>query len=88
MRSCTAALGRLKKYLIIPYFSDCLLFHYLFRSAVDDSKVILSRAKTALKLLDNDESRLWLAPDCGLGFLPVDIAQKKLANMVNAANCL
>ena len=28
--------------------------------------------------------RLMLAPDCGLGFLPLDIAEQKLANMVGS----
>ena len=32
------------------------------------------------------KDRLIIAPDCGLIFLPMDIAEKKLRNMVEAAN--
>ena len=32
--------------------------------------------------------RLWLAPDCGLGFLPPAILKAKISNMVAAAKLL
>jgi len=53
------------------------------RAKLETPKEILERVKLALKYLPKE--RLMLAPDCGLGFLPLDLAEKKLQNMVEAA---
>merc|ERR1712215_315278 len=53
------------------------------RAKLETPKEILERVKLALKYLPKE--RLMLAPDCGLGFLPLDLAEKKLQNMAEAA---
>ncbi len=53
------------------------------KSAVEPSEVIATRLKQALQHIDRE--RLWVGPDCGLGFLGRDLAMTKLKNMVEAA---
>jgi len=53
------------------------------RSRVETVEEIVERVGEALKHIP--AQRLILAPDCGLGFLPLDILRKKLTNMVAAA---
>jgi len=56
------------------------------RSKIETPEEILERTKEALKYLPKE--RLMLAPDCGLGFLKQDLAEKKLENMVAAARII
>ena len=46
----------------------------------------MNRAKLALKYLPKE--RLMLAPDCGLGFLTQELAEKKLDSIVAAAKII
>jgi len=52
------------------------------RKKVESVEIIKKRAMEALKYLPSN--RLMLAPDCGLGFLPLDLAETKLKNMTEA----
>ena len=54
------------------------------RSRVETVEEIIQRVEEALKHIDKE--RLILAPDCGLGFLPLEVAKEKLKNLVQAAN--
>jgi len=56
------------------------------RAKLETPEEIAKRAKIALKYLPKE--RLMLAPDCGLGFLKQDLAEKKLGNMVAAAKMI
>ena len=56
------------------------------RAKLETPEEIAERAKLALKYLPKD--RLMLAPDCGLGFLKQELAERKLENMVTAARML
>ena len=47
---------------------------------------IRTRLKQVLTVLPAE--RVVVAPDCGLGFLPTELAKKKLCNMVQAAKSL
>ena len=47
---------------------------------------IRNRLQEVLTVVPPD--RLIVAPDCGLGFLPREIAKEKLCNMVQAAKSL
>ena len=47
---------------------------------------IRTRLKQVLTVLPAE--RLVVAPDCGLGFLPTELAKQKLYNMVQAAKSL
>lgn len=47
---------------------------------------IRSRLQEVLTVFPAD--RLVVAPDCGLGFLPTELAKQKLRNMVQAAKSL
>jgi 5-methyltetrahydropteroyltriglutamate--homocysteine methyltransferase len=42
--------------------------------------------REALKYIDAE--RLWIAPDCGLGYLPKELAEQKLKNMCEAARII
>ena len=53
---------------------------------IESENEIEERVKHILKYIPKE--RLWLAPDCGLGMLPKDIAIKKLKNMVNVTKKL
>jgi len=56
------------------------------RSAVEPSDAIRERLEQALGHIDKE--RLWVAPDCGLGFLGRDLAMTKLRNLSQAAHAL
>eukprot|EP00091_Calanus_sinicus_P006359 TRINITY_DN16998_c0_g1_i1.p1 TRINITY_DN16998_c0_g1~~TRINITY_DN16998_c0_g1_i1.p1 ORF type:complete len:207 (-),score=68.03 TRINITY_DN16998_c0_g1_i1:249-869(-) len=56
------------------------------RGKLETPNEIVSRAKLALKYLPKE--RLMLAPDCGLGFLTQELAEKKLDSMVAAAKII
>jgi 5-methyltetrahydropteroyltriglutamate--homocysteine methyltransferase len=53
------------------------------RSRVESADDVEARIKAALQHIDRD--RLVIAPDCGLGMLPADIAESKLKVMCAAA---
>ena len=55
-------------------------------SRVESVEEIRTRLQQVLTVLPAD--RLIIAPDCGLGFLPAEIAKEKLCNMVEAAKFL
>ena len=55
-------------------------------SRVESVEEIRSRLKQVLTVLPAE--RLAVAPDCGLGFLPAELAKQKLCNMVQAAKSL
>lgn len=55
-------------------------------SRVESVEEIRTRLQQVLTVLPVD--RLIVAPDCGLGFLPAEIAKEKLCNMVEAAKSL
>ena len=55
-------------------------------SRVESVEEIRQRLQEVLTVLPPE--RLIVAPDCGLGFLPTEIARKKLCNMVQAAKSL
>ena len=55
-------------------------------SRVESVEEIRQRLQEVLTALPPE--RLVVAPDCGLGFLPTEIARKKLCNMVQAAKSL
>ena len=52
------------------------------RSRVESEREIVEHIESVLECLPAE--RLMLAPDCGLGLLPVDLAKQKLSNMVSA----
>ena len=52
-------------------------------SKIETKEEIISRINDALKYLDKEQ--LIVAPDCGLGHLPRELAKKKLKIMVEAA---
>lgn len=52
-------------------------------SRIESQDEIETRLKEALKHIDAD--RLIVAPDCGLGLLPLPVLEKKLSNMCAAA---
>lgn len=56
------------------------------RSRVESAAEIRDRLTAALDHIDGE--RLIAAPDCGLGFLPRDIAVAKLTNLASAAHSL
>lgn len=55
-------------------------------SHVESVEEICTRLKQVLTVLPAE--RLIVAPDCGLGFLPTELAKQKLYNMVQAAKSL
>lgn len=55
-------------------------------SRVESVEEIRTRLKEVLTVLPAE--RLVVAPDCGLGFLPTELAKQKLYNMVQAAKFL
>ena len=65
--------------------------HQIVLGVID---VVKSRVESVDEIRDHiadvlqyiPKERLIVAPDCGLIFLPMDIAEKKLRNMVEAAN--
>lgn len=56
------------------------------RSRVESVQEIKDRLQEALKYIPAE--RLWVAPDCGLGYLPEEIAIQKLKNMVEATKAV
>lgn len=57
-------------------------------SRVESVEEIRQRTRLQEVLTVLPPERLVVAPDCGLGFLPTEIARKKLCNMVQAAKSL
>jgi len=57
------------------------------RSRVESVEEVVALGRAAIKN-GLPPHRLMLAPDCGLGFLPLQVAEAKLANMVEAAKQL
>lgn len=55
-------------------------------SRVESIEEISTRLKQVLTVLPAE--RVVVAPDCGLGFLPTELAKQKLCNMVQAAKSL
>lgn len=55
-------------------------------SRVESVEEIRTRLKQVLTVLPAE--RVVVAPDCGLGFLPTELAKQKLCNMVQAAKSL
>jgi len=55
-------------------------------SHVESVEEIRTRLKQVLTVLP--AKRVVVAPDCGLGFLPTELAKQKLCNMVEAAKSL
>ena len=53
---------------------------------VETPEVIAERMRRALKHVKPEQ--VILAPDCGMKYLPRDVAQGKLASMVQAARML
>ena len=53
-------------------------------SQIETKEEIVSRINEALKFIDKEQ--LIVAPDCGLGHLPKDLAKIKLKIMVEASN--
>ena len=53
------------------------------KSRVETVEEIQEHIQDVLKHIPKDQ--LIIAPDCGLIFLPLDLAEQKLANMVKAA---
>ena len=53
------------------------------RTRLETEEEVVGRVKEALKFIPSE--RLILAPDCGLGMLPVDIIKQKLKIMLNVA---
>ena len=58
------------------------------RSKIEDFDKMKERVEHALKLLGNDQSRIVLAQDCGLGFLTEEQILAKLEVMVKVAKDL
>ena len=56
------------------------------KSQIESVDDIRERVTSALRHIPVE--RLILAPDCGLGFLPKNILEQKLRNMVTLANSL
>ena len=53
------------------------------RTRVETEEEVVDRVREALKFIPPE--RLILAPDCGLGMLPVNIIKQKLQIMLNVA---
>ena len=53
------------------------------RTKVETEEEVVGRVREALNFIPAE--RLILAPDCGLGMLPVNIIKQKLQVMVNVA---
>ena len=53
------------------------------RTEVETEEEVVSKVREALKFIPAE--RLILAPDCGLGMLPLNIIQQKLQVMVKVA---
>ena len=53
------------------------------RTRVETEEEVVSKVREALKFIPAE--RLILAPDCGLGMLPLNIIQQKLQVMVKVA---
>ena len=49
-------------------------------SPVEPDEVVAGRVRRALRHIEPD--RLWLAPDCGMKYLPRDVAFGKLCSLV------
>ena len=54
------------------------------KSRIESVEEIREHIGDVLQYIPKD--RLIIAPDCGLIFLPMDIAERKLRNMIEAAN--
>ena len=56
----------------------------MVKSRVESVEEIRQHISDVSKYIPKD--RLIVAPDCGMIYLPLDLAEKKLTNMVIAAN--
>ena len=61
---------------------DCALFA-IASSKIETLDEVVNRLKQALSHIDRE--RLIVAPDCGLGLLPPNLAEEKLKIMCQAA---
>ncbi len=71
---------------LLPRFRDTIVVFgavAIARSAVEPAALIAARLREALRFIEAE--RLWVAPDCGLGFLGRELALAKLRNMTAAA---
>ena len=70
-----------------PHFNQTKVIFGLIKiasSQIESKEEIVSRINEALKFIDKEQ--LIVAPDCGLGHLPKDLAKIKLKIMVEASN--
>ena len=76
----------IKSYCFVDVYFTCLIFGLIkiASSQVETKEEIVSRINDALKFIDKEQ--LIVAPDCGLGHLPRDLAKIKLKIMVEASN--
>ena len=70
----------------ILYFQIVLGSVKIASSRVESVDEIRNRLQQVLTVVPAE--RLIVAPDCGLGFLPTELAKQKLCNMVQAAKSL
>ena len=71
-----------------PQFAELRLIHILVPSDlnVETPEVIAERVRRALQHVP--ARAVVMAPDCGMKYLPREVAQGKLASMVQAAHML
>ena len=71
---------------LLPRFRDTIVVFgavAIARSAVEPTELIAARLREVLRHIEAE--RLWVTPDCGLGFLGRELALAKLRNMTTAA---
>lgn len=75
--------------MLLPLFKRakvCFGAVAIARSRVESVAEIEERLRMALRFIDRE--RLIVAPDCGLGFLPRDLLEQKLANLCEAVRAV
>ena len=94
----TERAGKTRLVLLSPYILNkvvnkvCLFFQIILgvvqsaSSRMETVGEIRKRLQDVLKVVPAD--RLIVSPDCGLAYLPTDLAKQKLKNMMEAANSL